>query len=65
MSPLQYTLKHLLGALVIVGLGLLIAPRAPAFDVQSLKSLLYPWQSQPTTGGPVQVRGIASWLFIR
>ena len=61
-SPLQHTLKHLLGALVIVGLfGLLIAP---SFNVQSLTSLLYPWQSRSTTGGPAQVRGVACLFFV-
>jgi hypothetical protein len=68
MSPLQRTLKHILGALVIVGLfGRFIAPIiTPAlfFDVQSLTSLLYRWQSESTTGDPLQVRGIACFFFV-
>jgi len=66
MSPLQHTLKHILGALVILGLfGRFIAPSiAPLFfDVQSIRSLLYQWQSQ-STGGPVQVRGIACFSLL-
>jgi hypothetical protein len=60
MSPLQRTLKHLLGALVIVGFfRLLILPGiVPFFNVQSLTSLSFPWQSHATTGISVQVRGL-------
>ena len=59
MSPLQRTLKHLLGALVVVGLFRLFISlgNAPVFDVQSL-TFLYPWQPHATTGIPVQVRGL-------